>query len=161
MEARRRAAEDDRAATVGKGHGRVETRELRTTTRLAGHLAGEWPGLRQAGLITRTRATAGGTSAETVAFITSLPRSRGSASRLLELNRSHWLVENLLHRARDVAMGEDACATRAGAQAWAALRNAALLLLRQAGLTRVAAALRRFAARALDALALVKTALRI
>jgi hypothetical protein len=56
---------------------------------------------------------------------------------------------------RDVTMGEDACWVRSGAapQALAALRNAAIALVRLAGHTNVAAALRRFAARPAEALA--------
>ena len=58
---------------------------------------------------------------------------------------------------RDVALGEDACRVRTGhaPQALAALRNTVISLVRLAGKTNVAAALRRFAAKPAEALAAV------
>ena len=35
-------------------------------------------------------------------------------SRLLQLIRAHWLIENRLHWRRDATLGEDACQTRTG-----------------------------------------------
>ena len=71
--------------------------------------------------------------------------------------RRHWSVEALSH-VRDVTFGEDACraATGAAPLVLSALRNAAVTLLDQSGVTNKAAALRRHAAHPYEALALVK-----
>jgi predicted transposase YbfD/YdcC len=44
--------------------------------------------------------------------MTSLPRKKADAKRLLELNRKHWFIENRLHYRRDVTLGEDASQVR-------------------------------------------------
>jgi predicted transposase YbfD/YdcC len=82
---------------------------------------------------------------------------RANAPALLKLARSHWSIENSLHRVRDVSMGEDACTVSSGAapQALAGLRNAVLAILRKSKVTNVARALRGFAAHACEALALL------
>ncbi len=81
---------------------------------------------------------------EVVFGITSLSVTEGPPSRLLALNRGHWGIENRLHWVRDVTFDEDRSQVRkgAGAQAMAALRNLAIGLLRRAGATNIAAALR-------------------
>ena len=58
-------------------------------------------------------------------------------------------IENRLHWVRDVSMGEDASRVRSGSapEALAALRNAAVSLLRLAGVGNVAGALRENAYR--------------
>ena len=58
--------------------------------------------------------------------------------------RGHWGIENRLHWVRDVTFDEDRSQVRkgAGAQAMAVLRNLAIGLLRRAGATNIAAALR-------------------
>lgn len=107
--------------------------------------------------IERERRVGNGISRETVYGITSLPRSRADASRLLTLSRTHWQIENGLHYVRDVTLGEDACRVRKGAapQILAAARNAVVHLLRSRPFPSLAAALRRYAAKPLEALALV------
>jgi predicted transposase YbfD/YdcC len=146
---------DDVAESSGKGHGRVERRRLRATTRLNGYL--DWPGLRQVCVLERTRRVNGEESTETAFAVTSLRPSRARAGRLLELARAHWDVENRLHYVRDVSLGEDACRVRTGSapEVLSGLRNAAIRLIRAAGLTNLAAALRRFAAHPLEAVSLV------
>ena len=93
--------------------------------------------------------------------ISSLPRAEADAGRLLELLRGHWQIENGLHYVRDVTLGEDACQVRCdrAPATLAACRNAALNLLRHAGVTNVAAALRRHAMYPAQALALLGIAL--
>lgn len=150
-----REREDGSAVSVDKGHGRLEIRRLVCTTRLSAYLDG-WAGVRQVGLIERTRRVGDKTTTETVAFVTSLPPERASPERLPRIARSHWSIENALHLVRDAALGEDACRTRAGAQVPAAVRNAVLAALRAAGIDAVAPALRRFAAQALAALDLLR-----
>ena len=71
--------------------------------------------------------------------------------------RSHWSIENAVHRVRDVSFGEDACTVTSGnaPQAWAALRNAAIALLRRNGVVNIAQALRSFAVEPVAALKLL------
>jgi hypothetical protein len=78
-------------------------------------------------------------------FITSLPRSRAHAARLLSLIRGHWgVIENGLHWVRDVVFREDRSTISTGhaPQNWAALRNAVLACLRDDGAANLAASLR-------------------
>jgi len=106
----------------------------------------------------RVRRFADGRVEEEVSYgITSLRPGAAGAARLLGLSRAHWAIENNLHRTRDVAFGEDACRVRKGgaAQVLAAARNALMHLLAAAGVGSVAAALRRFAAKPLEAVGLI------
>ncbi len=68
------------------------------------------------------------------------------------------LIENRLHWVRDETLGEDRCRVRTGEapEILAGIRNAALWLMRASGLTHIVAALRRHAAKPLEALELVK-----
>ena len=76
---------------------------------------------------------------------------------MLAIARGHWRIENRLHWVRDVSPGEDACRVRTGEapEILAGIRNAALWLMRASGLANIAAALRRHAAKPLEALGLV------
>jgi len=87
--------------------------------------------------------------------VTSLWPHEASPRRLLELNRGHWGIENRLHYVRDVTLGEDASRIGTGSapEVMAALRNAAITLLRLTGVTNVAAALRENAYRVKELLA--------
>jgi predicted transposase YbfD/YdcC len=132
------------ATSVDKGHGRLERRTLRTTSVLTLH--GKWAGLKQGFELKRERTEKGEKSVEVVFGITSLRAERADARRLLELVRGHWLIENRLHRVRDVTLAEDACRVRKGAapQVLAALRNAVVHLVsleaaREKGLSRAGA----------------------
>ncbi len=140
---------------MNKGHGRRERRTLVTTTLLCGYV--NWPGLAQVFRLTRERTVKGQTTVEVVHGITSLPRDRAEARRLLALTRGHWGIENKLHYVRDVTLGEDACRVRKGAapQVLAGVRNAALHLLKQTNPKNVAAAIRHLAAKPLTAIRLV------
>jgi len=103
------------------------------------------------------RRSKGRETTETVCAITSLGPERASAGRLLGVARGHWDIENRLHWVRDVSLGEDSCRVRTGeaAEVLAALRNAALWLMRSSGLTAIASALRRHAANPFEALELL------
>lgn len=81
--------------------------------------------------------------------VTSLAAGRADASRLINLWRGHWGIENRLHWLRDTAWQEDRCRIRVGAapQNLAAFRNAAINLLRLAKVTNITAALRENAYR--------------
>jgi len=106
----------------------------------------EFPYLRQAVRIERRTTTLDGTPLrKEIAFgITSLSPTKASQERLLALNRGHWGIENTLHWVRDVTFDEDRSQIRkrTGAHLMATLRNFAIGLLRLAGATNIAAALR-------------------
>lgn len=108
--------------------------------------------------LTRERTVNGRTSVETSYGITSLPRDRADARRLLGLVRRHWGIENKLHHVRDATLGEDACRVRKGSspQVLAGVRNAALHLLKRINPKNVAAAIRHLAAKPLKAIRLVR-----
>ena len=57
--------------------------------------------------------------------ITSLPPERAEATRLLEIWRGHWGMEDRLHWMRDVVFGEDLIQVRTGSapQLMAAFRH--------------------------------------
>jgi len=124
---------------VTKGHGRIETRTIWTSTDLVGYTS--FPFAAQVFCIERTVTTLQGTPKhhEIVYGITSLSPARADAARLLTLNRSHWV--------RDVTFDEDRSQVRTGAgpHVMASLRNIAITLLRLAGCTNVAEGLRRCA----------------
>ena len=63
----------------------------------------------------------------------------------MTISRGYWGIENRVHWVRDVTFDEDRCQVRTGAapQVLAALRNLAISLVRRAGHSNVAAALRR------------------
>jgi predicted transposase YbfD/YdcC len=138
---------------VDKGHGRIDRRSIQTSACIP--LGIDFPGAKQIGRIRRERTIQGRVTVETICFITSLSRLRANAPALLKLARSHWSIENALHRVRDVSMGEDACTVTSGSapQVLAGLRNAVLAILRKSKVGNVARAIRGFAAHASEALA--------
>jgi hypothetical protein len=123
---------------------------LRATTALNDYL--DWPGVAQVGQIESEVARGGKVSHEVRYFITSVPRSVAGAGGLLVWARGHWSIENRSHYVRDVTLGEDASRIRKGSgpQVMAALRNAAIGLLRATGATNIAESLRRNASRVTD-----------
>ena len=132
-------------AVEHRQHGdRIETRRLWVSAALADYA--DWPGLRQVCKIERQVVCRGKTSVETAYAVTSLGPEVAPA-QLLAIWRGHWAIENRLHYVRDVTFGEDASQVRSGAapEVLAALRNVVLRLLRQAGHTNIAAALRQLA----------------
>lgn len=168
----------ERVVVGGDRHGdREERRTLEVSTEVAAYLAqwerldaeeGEagtiagWPALAQVCRISReveyvSGAQAGACRQEWAYALTSLPPALADAARLEQLWRGHWRIENSLHYVRDVTLGEDTCHVRSGRAPanLAACRNAALNLLRQTGVTNVAAALRRHAMYPCQALALL------
>jgi hypothetical protein len=79
--------------------------------------------------------------------VTSLTFAQASPTRLADLIRGHWGIENGLHYVRDVTFAEDASRLRTGTgpQIMACLRNLAIGALSRAGPVNLAAALRRHA----------------
>ncbi|MDR2818933.1 MAG: transposase [Desulfovibrio sp.] len=60
--------------------------------------------------------------------------------QLLHFVRRHWAIENELHNVRDMTFDEDRCRVRnhRKAQILAAIRNAAITMLRRAGFINIA-----------------------
>ena len=117
-------------------------RTIRTTTRLNDYL--DWPDVGQVCRIERVVKKGGVETREVAYAITSAGPEWAGAAELLGWWRGHWGIENRLHWVRDVTMGEDASRIRTGAapQVMAALRNAAVGLLRLLDATNIAEALR-------------------
>jgi len=142
---------------VQKGHGRLEVREIWTSTQMNEWFAKEWAGIAQIFMIRRA-VKEGETEREEVVYgFTNLSRKKANAKRLLEFNQQHWQIENRLHYRRDVTLGEDACQVRiqGAPQALAALNGGILALMDWLGVTNVASQMRHFCAQPQEALQLV------
>lgn len=144
------------AVAVQRGrHGdRWEERTLRASTLLNDYL--EWPHVAQVCTIERVVTRKGRTTCETGYAITSLRPDQADAARLAAIWRGHWGIENRLHWVRDVTFDEDRSQIRTGhaPHIVAALRNTAIGILRRAGHANIAAALRTYAAKPREVLAL-------
>lgn len=94
---------------------------------------------------------------ETIYGITSCFYETCDESRLLDLVRGHWTIENQLHWVRDVTYDEDRSQVRTGSgpQAMATLRNLAISLLRLAGHASLPKAMRYFATRPHEVLSMI------
>jgi predicted transposase YbfD/YdcC len=130
----------------GRRHGRTEKRVIKVVTVAAGL---DFPHAAQAIQITRRTRRNGSAKwrTETSYAITSLPADQARAHQLAEWIRGHWKIENQLHWVRDVTFGEDASTARTGTgpHVMAALRNLVISILRLAGHTSIARALRHTA----------------
>ena len=142
------------AQTTDLGHGRIEKRSIVVSTRLEDYL--NWPSVRQVFQIERVTVfkKTGEKRMEFTYGLTSLGPDEASAANLLAYNRGHWTIENRSHYVRDVTFDEDRRQVRAGSipQVLAAVRNAAISVLRLKGSTNIAASRRRFAARPREAM---------
>jgi predicted transposase YbfD/YdcC len=129
-----------------RGHGRRERRTLKVTS-VARGLA--FPHAAQAIQIVRRRKVKGKWSRQTCYAVTSLSVTQASPGQLAAIIRGHWGIEDRLHWVRDIDFGEDRSQVRtaAGPQVMASLRNLAITILRLAGATSIAAALRYHARR--------------
>ncbi|HCI80164.1 MAG TPA: ISAs1 family transposase [Ktedonobacter sp.] len=145
------------AKTVQKGHGRLDVREIWTSTGMNEWFEREWTGIAQIFKIRRWVKEKDKEREEIVYGFTNLPRSKASAKRLLELNQRHWSIENRLHYRRDVTLGEDASQIRVkGApQTVAALNGGVLALMDWLGVSNVASQMRHFDAHPRKALHLL------
>lgn len=101
------------ATTRETGHGRTETRALKTVH--IDRLGIDFPHARQAVKITRWRqdTRTGKISRETVYVITSLTAAQATPTDLARLLREHWSVE-VEHHIRDISFGEDHSTSRTG-----------------------------------------------
>ena len=130
-----------------RGHGRREIRTLKVVTIAAGIA---FPHAAQAIQITRRTRPASGPGrwhSETVYAITDLPPHQARPDELAAWIRGHWQIENGLHWIRDVTFAEDHSQVRTGQapQVMASMRNLVISILRLAGATNIAAALRHHA----------------
>jgi len=160
---RREGQDRESHETFERGHGRVETRRLTTVSVAEAEVA--WPGVAQVFLLERitgrgksTRQGRVPTYERTLVWgVTSLPRERAGAQRLLALTRGHWGIENGSHWVRDCVFHEDAGQVPTGtvAQAMAAFRTAAISLLRAHGEPSLTTATRRLQAQPWECLALL------
>ena len=120
------------SVTRDAGHGRLETRTLKTA-----HVEGlDFPGARQAIKITRWRqdTATGKISRETVYAITSLTSAQATSHDLARLVREHWSIE-AHHHIRDVTFSEDTAASRTGSGPanLATIRAAIIAAIQDAG----------------------------
>jgi hypothetical protein len=132
------------------------------TTWLAEYLGQDWPACQQVYRLERERRIGQEVETEVIFGITSLHRERAGASRLLELIRGHWGIENGLHGRRDVTLREDASRIRRGAapQVMAILRNLVIYLFRHSGRSSLAAAIRHYSCNPGGSIKLLSTPIR-
>jgi predicted transposase YbfD/YdcC len=118
--------EQRRVATVNKGHGRLEVRQLRASTELQDVLEERWTGRAQGFQRERERICHGKCPHEVGAGISSLPAADAGPERRLSFVRAQWQLENRVHWRKDVTLREDASQVRNGhaPQVLAALNNA-------------------------------------
>jgi len=134
----------------GRGHGRVETRQVSVVSlNPCPDLGGPFfPHAAQAIKVVRRRRALGSKKWTTVTVyaITSLTALQADPVLLTRWLRGHWAIE-ALHWVRDVSFDEDRSQVRTGngPQIMAALRNLVITALRLAGVTNIAAALRHHA----------------
>ncbi len=138
-----------------RGHGRVETGQVKITAVGAGI---GFPHARLAIQVQRRRRPIGSSSwsSETVYAVTSLSWRQARADLISAAIRGHWRIE-ALHWIRDVTFGEDLSQIRTGRgpAVMATLRNFAVSRHRLAGDTNIAGACRRTARYPNRALALL------
>ena len=97
---------------VDSDHGRIETRVASVMTDIAWLSGGhKWPGLKAVGKVERSREIDGRATTETAYYLLSAPLT---PTRLNEVVRAHWGVENRLHWRLDVVMNEDQDRSRLG-----------------------------------------------
>lgn len=132
--------------SIEHGHGRTAKRILKATAIASGIL---FPLAAQVLRLTRTVTDhkTNNTHTEVVYAVTSLTITDATAAQVAGWLRGHWAIENKLHWVRDVTYAEDHSQVRTGngPHVMAALRNAAIGLLRLDGHDNIAKALRHHA----------------
>lgn len=129
---------------ITTGHGRRATRTIKVAD------APAWTGFAGAAQVAQLRRTVtkkGKKSVEVVYLITSATAEQAPPAVLASWVQNHWSIENRLHWVRDVTFDEDRSQVRTGAapQVMATIRNTVVSILRLAGWTNIAAALRHHA----------------
>lgn len=148
---------ENQAHTWDKGHGRLEWREITTTTLLNPLFEHDWSEIGQAFCLHRRVTHALKCTQERVYGITSLTPAQATPARLLHLIRTHWRIENRLHWRRDVTLGEDQSQVRTHAAplVLSALNNAVLALMDSLHVAKVPVQMRLFDARPQEAVSLL------
>jgi predicted transposase YbfD/YdcC len=101
-----------RVQTVGRGHGRDETREhfiAEVPEALA--WSGQWPAARAIGMVSRTRVADGGESDELAYSLSGRPPRVEALARAV---RGHWGIGNRLHWGLEAIFAEDKSRARKG-----------------------------------------------
>lgn len=149
------------AETWGKGHGRLEHRQIVCSPDLNEWFAKNWQGIEQIFRIERTvrLLKSGEVRHEVIYGLSSLSLQQAPAARMLALVKEHWAIENRLHWRRDVTLGDDVCQTRTGAvpSVLAQLNSTVLSLMDRLGIRNVARQMRYFDAHYQQALDLLLT----
>jgi predicted transposase YbfD/YdcC len=137
------------ATAVTKGHGRIETRTLTTSSQLNDFL--DWPFLGQVFKLERHTIVqkTGRTRQKIVYGITSLSAEEASPDELLRMLRSYWKIESGLHYPRDVSLHEDQTRFKqhSAAHVMAIINNLILGLIANSDFPFVPSARRYYAAR--------------
>ena len=132
---------------MDKGHGRIELREIWTSTEINDYV--NFPHVKQVLCVKRTTTDLHGNllpgrkTTEQVSFgVTSLSEEKASPQDILTFNRGHWSIENKIHYVRDRTFDEDRSQVRKNSapQVMASLRNTVIGLLRLANVENIAAA---------------------
>lgn len=131
------------------GHGRLEKRTLQTSSMLNDYV--DWPGASQVYRLERKFSWVRSgkvyrSTCEVEYGITSIPREEASPIQLLQIRRSHWLVETGLHYRRDVTFHEDATRMTIGdaGRNLATVHNLVIGLIKRSGFKNAAQARRYF-----------------
>jgi predicted transposase YbfD/YdcC len=135
------------STSTRRGHGRTATRTIKVIDAPA---LPDWPhfaGVAQVGQLRRTVTRGGKRTVEVIYLITSASHRQAPPAVLAAWINQHWSIENKLHHVRDVTYDEDRSQvrTRQAPHVMASLRNTAIGILRLAGWTNIAAALRHHA----------------
>jgi len=151
---------EQQAQTVDKQHGRLEVRTLRISSALTDFLKPGWPDVAQVFQIERRVTKGEKFSCERAYGFTSLTSRQATPHQVIEMIRSQWHIENVLHWRRDVTLGEDACQVSRGQtpSVLATLNNLVLFLIDRTGSRNAAATIRTFAAHPAQALTLIMAA---
>jgi predicted transposase YbfD/YdcC len=81
------------AKSVQKGHGRLEIREIWTSTQMNDWFETQWAGVAQVFRLRRSVKEGDNERVEIVYGVTNLPRKKAPASRLLAFQQAHWRIE--------------------------------------------------------------------
>ena len=138
-----------------KGHGRIETRTIWTSTRIDKSIT--FPHVTQLVRIMREVDDARTRTARRTETVYGVTSAKAQGPVLLAASRGQWQIENGLHWVRDATMGEDASKVRSGSapRVLATLRNLAIGILRLAGVGNIAKGLRHLSRRPAIALSLL------
>jgi predicted transposase YbfD/YdcC len=136
------------ATITTKGHGRIETRTLTTSSQLNDFL--DWPFLQQVFKLERqvTFQKTGKSRHEIIYGVTNLSSLEAPPGQLQIMLRSYWQIENGLHYRRDVTFHEDETRFRfnSAAHNMTIINNIVLGLIAKAGYKFAPVARRFFAA---------------